>query len=207
MGRSSFKQSLSVVTLFHISISFVILIISYRSELSRLRAWLYTRITCVTHYCFNESLPANTNVSPRSLPRGTQRQFSVNICSEDGLRSRIFGTFFVKLLACLNQPFKYTFYKSRLRQTILWGAVFFFIIQTSDRIFFALFKTIIQQFFTILRRQIAFIQSVQDDRSTRFLCKTNYRTDLIINEIITQAYQSRCSSWRPSSKAGITWVF
>ena len=124
MGRSSFKQSLSVVTLFHISISFVILIISYRSELSRL-LWLYTRITCVTHYCFNESLPANTNVSPRSLPRGTQRQFSVNICSEDGLRSRIFGTFFVKLLSCLNQPFKYTFYKSRLRQTILWGAVFF----------------------------------------------------------------------------------
>ena len=34
--------------------------------------------------------------------RGTQRQFSVNICSEDDLRSRIFGTFVVKfLLACL----------------------------------------------------------------------------------------------------------
>ena len=33
--------------------------------------------------------------------RGTQRQFSENICSEDDLRSRIFGTFVVKFLACL----------------------------------------------------------------------------------------------------------
>ena len=34
--------------------------------------------------------------------RGTQRQFSENICSEDDLRSRIFGTFVVKFLACLS---------------------------------------------------------------------------------------------------------
>ena len=33
--------------------------------------------------------------------RGTQQQFSGNICSEDDLRSRIFGTFFPKFLACL----------------------------------------------------------------------------------------------------------
>ena len=33
--------------------------------------------------------------------RGTQRQFSENICSEDDLRSRIFGTLVVKFLACL----------------------------------------------------------------------------------------------------------
>ena len=33
--------------------------------------------------------------------RGTQRQFSENICSEDDLRSRIFGTFVVRFLACL----------------------------------------------------------------------------------------------------------
>ena len=33
--------------------------------------------------------------------RGTQQQFSENICSEDDLRSRIFGTFFPKFLACL----------------------------------------------------------------------------------------------------------
>ena len=33
--------------------------------------------------------------------KGTQRQFSENICSEDDLRSTIFGTFVVKFLACL----------------------------------------------------------------------------------------------------------
>ena len=33
--------------------------------------------------------------------RGTQRQFSEYICLEDDLRSRIFGTFVVKFLACL----------------------------------------------------------------------------------------------------------
>ena len=34
--------------------------------------------------------------------RGTQRQFSENICSEDDSRSRIFGTSAVKFLACLS---------------------------------------------------------------------------------------------------------
>ena len=33
--------------------------------------------------------------------KGHQRQFSENISSEDDLRSRIFGTFDVKFLACL----------------------------------------------------------------------------------------------------------
>ena len=33
--------------------------------------------------------------------RGTLRQFSENICSEDDLRSRIFETFVIKFLACL----------------------------------------------------------------------------------------------------------
>ena len=33
--------------------------------------------------------------------RGTQRQFSENICSEDDLRSRIFRTFVAKFLAGL----------------------------------------------------------------------------------------------------------
>ena len=32
---------------------------------------------------------------------GTRRQFLENICSENDLRSRIFGTFDVKFLACL----------------------------------------------------------------------------------------------------------
>ena len=35
-------------------------------------------------------------------PRGTQRQFLENICSEDDLRSRIIGTFVVTFLACLS---------------------------------------------------------------------------------------------------------
>ena len=33
--------------------------------------------------------------------RGTQRQFSENICSEDDLRSRIFGTLFCCKISCL----------------------------------------------------------------------------------------------------------
>ena len=33
--------------------------------------------------------------------RGTQRQFSENICSEGDLRSRIFGTFVVTEISCL----------------------------------------------------------------------------------------------------------
>ena len=33
--------------------------------------------------------------------RGTQRQYSENICSEDDLRSRIFGIFVAKFFACL----------------------------------------------------------------------------------------------------------
>ena len=33
--------------------------------------------------------------------RGTQCQFLKNICLEDDLRTRIFGTFVVKFLACL----------------------------------------------------------------------------------------------------------
>ena len=36
--------------------------------------------------------------------KDTQRQFSENTCSEDDLRSRIFGTFVVKFLACLPAP-------------------------------------------------------------------------------------------------------
>ena len=38
---------------------------------------------------------------PSVTTGATQRQFSPNICSEDDLRSRIFGTFVVKFLVCL----------------------------------------------------------------------------------------------------------
>ena len=33
---------------------------------------------------------------------GTQRQFLENVCSQDDLRSRIFGIFVVKFIACLS---------------------------------------------------------------------------------------------------------
>ena len=36
-----------------------------------------------------------------AFSQGTQRQFLENISSKDDLRSRIFGTFVVKFLACL----------------------------------------------------------------------------------------------------------
>ena len=39
--------------------------------------------------------------SNKARSRGMQRQFLENICSEDDWRSRIFGTFVVKFLACL----------------------------------------------------------------------------------------------------------
>ena len=41
-------------------------------------------------------------VLERLTDRDNQRQFSENICLEDDLRSRIFGTFVVKFLACLH---------------------------------------------------------------------------------------------------------
>ena len=44
------------------------------------------------------------NRGPSIFPnkfRGTQRKFSENICSEDDLRSRIYGAFVVKSFACL----------------------------------------------------------------------------------------------------------
>ena len=54
-----------------------------------------------THISFR--CPHDLNAWNRlgNLGRGTQRPFSENICSEDDLRSRIFGTFVVKFLACL----------------------------------------------------------------------------------------------------------
>ena len=51
-------------------------------------------------------LPSRRDTKDRTIRtkergRGTQRQYSENICSEDDLRSRIFGIFVVKFLACL----------------------------------------------------------------------------------------------------------
>ena len=44
----------------------------------------------------------NNNIaSQQRITMGAQHQFSENSCSEDDLRSRIFGTFVVKFLAYL----------------------------------------------------------------------------------------------------------
>ena len=57
----------------------------------------------------------------------------------------------------------------------------FFIIETSDKIlfFFALFKPITLQFFTILQDKWHSF-NIQDDQSTRFLRTTDYSIDHII---------------------------
>ena len=57
---------------------------------------------CGLLICSNRLLPVITLLyGGRSNFRGTQPQFSGNICSEDDLRSRILGTFVVTFLACL----------------------------------------------------------------------------------------------------------
>ena len=82
----------------------------------------------------------------------------------------------------VNQPFlKYTFFiTSNVNSTM---TCCFFIVQTSDRIFFffALFKPIILPFCSILQDKLhSFKYYIQDDRSTRFFCTTNYSIDHII---------------------------
>ena len=61
---------------------------------------------CNEHVFFN-AIPSHMGkglLTPRQFQceyRGTQRQFSENICSEYDLRSRIFETIVVKFRACL----------------------------------------------------------------------------------------------------------
>ena len=52
--------------------------------------------------CFSSSFVKGVPfVRGRCVLRGTQSQFSENICSENDLRSKIFGKFVAKFLACL----------------------------------------------------------------------------------------------------------
>ena len=48
-----------------------------------------------------DSLYRNANFLPVNSTGAPNDNFRKNICSEDDLRSRIFGTFIVKFLACL----------------------------------------------------------------------------------------------------------
>ena len=57
------------------------------------KVYYYARL-CRAFFLADDFLGTNVN-------RGTQDQFSKNICSEDDLRSRIFRTFLVKFIACL----------------------------------------------------------------------------------------------------------
>ena len=50
-----------------------------------------------TPYEQGENRTVITVQSIAARSRGTQRQFSENFCSEDDLKSRIFGTFFCKI--------------------------------------------------------------------------------------------------------------
>ena len=69
----------------------------------------------------------------------------------------------------VNQPFKHTFshHVSGKQYTDLGQNLFFF----------ALFKPIILQFFTILQENLHSF-NIHDDQSTRFLCTTNYSIEL-----------------------------
>ena len=78
----------------------------YSSRYPQSHYWLESRKTHWQRLESNTWNPESTacNLESETLGdsiKGTQRQFSENICSEDDLRSRIFGTFVVKFLACL----------------------------------------------------------------------------------------------------------
>ena len=73
------------------------------------------------------------------------------------------------LVAC--KPAFTTFFTSHLRYTVLWGSIFYTNLG-KILLFFALFKPILLQFFTILHSF-----NIQDDRRTLFLCTTNYITN------------------------------
>ena len=79
----------------------------------------------------------------------------------------------------VKQPFKYTFSHH------VWGkqyyeALFFYHTDLGQNLFFfALFKLIILQFFTILQDKLHSL-NIQDDQRARFLCTTNWSIDHII---------------------------
>ena len=69
--------------------------------------------------------------------RGTQLQFSENICSEEDLRSRIFGTLFCCKLSCLPASPKIF---ERLKNGIIAPFQWIFTPKRSPRIFGSLFQ-------------------------------------------------------------------
>ena len=87
---------------------------------------------------------------------------------------------------CANQPFKYFFITSEVNSTM--RRCFFNHTDLGQNLFFfALFKPIILQFFTILQDKLHSF-NIQDDQSTRFLCTTNYSIDHIIKRFDEENY-------------------
>ena len=78
----------------------------------------------------------------------------------------------------VNQPFKHTF-SHHVSGKQYYEALFYHTDLGQNLFFFALFKPIILQFFTILQDKLHSF-NIQDDQSTRFLCTTNYSIDHII---------------------------
>ena len=91
------KAILSVVSVYNV-------LFSGRSKMSGWK-WQYADKACS---CFSRREKAEPSASDNCRmcscsfkTRGTQRQFSENICSEDNMRSRILGTYVVKFIASL----------------------------------------------------------------------------------------------------------
>ena len=67
---------------------------------------IHVHVGALENYTKSNNNNYNKDVT-RTLIRGTQRQFSKNICSEDDLRSRMFATCVVKLPILRAAPRKY----------------------------------------------------------------------------------------------------
>ena len=76
----------------------------------------------------------------------------------------------------VNQPFKHTF-SHHVSGKQYYEALFYHTDLGQNLFFFALFKPIILQFFTILQENLHSF-NIHDDQSTRFLCTTNYSIEL-----------------------------
>ena len=75
--------------------------VSFRRVFYAVKIHSWTGLQLIKGIFLETRTPSWFSCSLLFAHRGTQRQFSENICSEDHLRSRIFGIFVVKFLACL----------------------------------------------------------------------------------------------------------
>ena len=97
------NQSINTKTRRLFSFMFIVCIVKFQPGQNETRTSVQKNCSRYASEKYNcvDSLIANRKSGYFRQLRGTQLQFSENICSEDDLKSRIFGTFFVKFLACL----------------------------------------------------------------------------------------------------------